>query len=182
MATRTATSDLDPKAVAWMQRATDEDLRHRGRFRDLVLRMLARDEEAQPEANGVWQTRVICRSPSTRPPEPTLDELAAAMCEPPGAPFPPVLVDYVARVLRGRPRKTGPHTPRRSTWDDLEIIIHYQQELRMAQAEHKADDSPATRKVKTHATARTAKKYHLSPATIGRILAPRPLPRTTPLK
>ena len=95
-ATRKMFADFHPKDRAWLIRARDEKLRQQGRIQDLVVGMLGRGEE------------------------PTFDDLAAAVGETPDAPIPRVLVDYVAKVLRGeRRRRPGPKKPTRTTWSDL---------------------------------------------------------------
>ncbi len=176
---RIAVSDLDPKAVDWMQRAIDEHLRRNGQMRALVLRMLAPEEAPwEPEGNG-WSTRVV-RAQSRRRGEPTGEDLAAALLESPGEPIPPVLLDYAARVCKGQPRKTGPKARTRTTWEDIEIIVYYQRALRAAVKAHEADDSPSTRAVCTRAKTRTAKTFGLSVRTIEGIVAPRPLSKSSP--
>jgi hypothetical protein len=161
-----------------MRRVLDEDLRRQGRFRDLVRRMLAPEDATwQPEANGVWQTRVVRRRRRT---EPTRADLIAAVDESP-APLPAPIFDYImTRYLKAQPRKTGPQQPTRSTWEDLDIIAHYQRALRKARKAHKRDGSPLTRAVKTRAKELTANAFSLSPRTIESIVAPRHLLKPPP--
>jgi len=145
MATRTATrtliSDLNPRAV---DEARDEDLRRQGRFRELVLRMLApeaaADEAWTPEANGVWQTRVIRRQPARRT-EPTRADLAAAFRESPD-PVPEAIRDHIISryLLETKPRKTGPKASRRTLWEEITISACYQRVLHVAREAHEADD------------------------------------------
>ena len=145
-------ADLDSKDQQWLIRATDENLRRQGRIRDLVVRML------------------------TRGTEPTLDDLASAIQEAPDAPIPKVLVDCVARVLRGLPRRPGPKKPKRTTSADLAICAYYHYELERAQQAHEAD-SPYARAVADAAKKATATAFGISKRTIERVLALRPSSR-----
>lgn len=125
--------DLNPRTV---DAARDEDLRRQGRFRELVLQMLApeaaTDDAWTPEVNGVWQTRAIRRQPA-RPTEPTRADLAAAFRESP-APLPAAIRDYIITryLLETKPRKTGPNAPRRTLWEEITINAYYQRALHAA--------------------------------------------------
>jgi hypothetical protein len=148
----TMVANLHPKDRDWLIRATDENLRRQGRIRDLVVRMLTRGKE------------------------PTLDDLASAIQEAPDAPIPMVLVDCVARVLRGLPRRPGPKKPKRTTSADLAICAYYHYELERAQQAHEAD-SPYARAVADAAKKATATAFGISKRTIERVLALRPSSR-----
>jgi hypothetical protein len=101
MVTRLAIGDLDPQVKDWMQRALDDGLRRDGRFRALVLRTLAPEEEVQPEANGVWQTRIVRRRRRHSQPdtEPTYADLDAAWRESTD-PLPVTIRDYILRAAQ----------------------------------------------------------------------------------
>jgi hypothetical protein len=166
MATRTRIDDLALEAKDWIERAADEHLRRHGRFRDLVLRMLAPDDEVQPEVNGVWETRVI--RTKRRVTEPSCEDIIAAY-EESSDPLPAPIVAYIVKhFVKGLPRKTGPKLRVRSTWDDVMIIAFYQHQLHKAKL--RVIEKPATR-----AKERTAKKFHLSVRALETLIAERPL-------
>lgn len=169
MAKRRPTGGLHPNTAHFMERASDESLRRQGRFRDLVLRLLAPDEELRAEANGIWETRVV-RTRRRR--EPTREELVAAYEESP-APLPAPIVDYIVQhYVKQLPLKTGPKTTTRTTYQDVTIIAFYQHQLRKARLRQAAGvtASPVAR-----AKARTAQKFGISISTLNGILAPRAL-------
>lgn len=145
----TMVTDLHPKDRAWLIRAAAERLRRQGRIRDLVVGMLTRGEE------------------------PTLDDLASAIQEIPDAPIPRVLVDYVAKVLRGQPRRPGPKKPKRTTSGDLAIRAYYQSELERAQCAREVEDRHA-RGAANVAKRATATAFGISKRTVERVLALRP--------
>lgn len=172
MATRTLIGDLNPKALPALRQSLDERMRREGRCRELVLSTLQPDDgEWQPEANGVWQTRIIRRPVKRR--EPTRADLAGALRESPGQPIPPVLIEYIITsfILETGPRKPGPKQPKRSTMLDVEIIAFYQHQLHKAKVRKRSDviSAPATRAKK-----RTAKKFGCSVRTIESIIKSRP--------
>ena len=148
-------TDFHPKDRAWLMRVTDEKLRQHGHIQDLVVRMLERREE------------------------PTLDDLAAAIQETPDAPIPKVLLDCVARVLRGQPRRPGPKEPKRTTRADLAIRAFYQYELEQARHAHEVDNrrSGAVADVAKRAT---AKAFGIGQRTVERVVALRLSPRKRP--
>ena len=138
---RTLISDLLPQAKAWMQRALDEHLRRHGRYRDLVLRLLARRTE------------------------PTTDDLVRAWRE---SPLPQPIVDYIVQhYVHELPRKTGPKRPTRSTFDDVLIVAFYRHQLQKATARQRSGltTTPATR-----AKRRTAAKFAISRSTLEHLL------------
>jgi hypothetical protein len=158
MATRTALTNVDPTTTDWIRRASDESLRCEGRYRELVLRMIAPTHEATDEGNG-WTTRVVRAKeqehPSRRDLEAAYDESLD--------PLPPPIVAYIFRYYIGdMPLKTGSKAAR-STWHDLLILTFYRHQLHKAKSRLIA--SPATR-----AKQRTAAKFGISVRTLEAIL------------
>jgi hypothetical protein len=155
-AKRTLLTGLHPKDRAWLIRATAETLRRQGRIQALVVRMLERHEE------------------------PTLDDLAAAIQETPDAPIPRMLVDCVAKVLRGQPRRPGPKDPKRTTWADLAIRAYYQYEMEQARHAHDVDNRKS-RAFAEVAKRATAKAFGIGERTVERVVALRLSHRELPL-
>jgi hypothetical protein len=149
---------FNPNASAIIDRAFEEDLRRRGRFRALVLRQVA---------GGV---------------DPTKADLDAALFEASGDPLPRALVEYATKVTS---RKRGPK-PSRTTSDDMDVRARYAHELRKARAEDTAersgacradgrdDEHPPSRAVKTRALERTARALRRGMSTVQRILRSAP--------
>jgi hypothetical protein len=130
LVSRIPLGDLDPKAKDWIARASDEYLRRHGRFRDLVLRMLAPDEEIALEANGVWQTRVVR---TKRRAAPTRADLSAAYDESPD-PLPAPIVDYiVTHDVKGLPAR------RATSADALDVEGGHDHRLLSASARQSCD-------------------------------------------
>ena len=165
MAKRTPLSDLGP-AKDWIERASYEDLRRRGCFRELILRLLAPAEETTIEASGVWETRVVRTRKRI---EPTREDIMAAFHESPD-PLPTPILDYVMTHYvspQALPLKTGRKTPTRSTWDTVLIIAFYQHQLQKARRRKQAG---VTADPGTRAKERTAKKFHVSLSTLEHLL------------
>ena len=145
-AKRTLVSDLDPKDLAWLIRATDEKLRHAGKIRELVDRMLARGDE------------------------PSRDDVVAVLrdAEPPS----PALIEFVVKLLT-LPQRPGPKEPTRTTLQDLAIKAYYTYELDQAKRAHEAN-SRRSRAFADVAKRSTAEAFHISKRTVERVIALRP--------
>jgi hypothetical protein len=164
MSKRIPVGDFHPATNDWMERASEEYLRRHGRFRELILRMLAPAEETT-EANGVI-TRVVRHR---RRVEPSREDLIAAYHESPD-PLPTPILDYVMAHYvspQALPLKTGRKTKTRSTWDTIMIIAFYRHQLQKARRRKQAGvtANPATR-----AKERTAKKFNISLSTLEHLL------------
>jgi hypothetical protein len=182
MATRVTIKDgLRPETTDWLERGRLEHLREQGRYRDLALWMLGCEEAWQPEANGVFQTRVVRVRPVRR--EPTPEDLAEALREESPDRLPAPIREYIVTryLLESTPRKTGPQRPTRSTGDDDRVFEVYTRLQIAALGVHEADDSPATRNVKTRTKDQTAKQFvGIKGRTIDTILASRRMLKSPP--
>lgn len=139
----TLLSAVDPEDLAWLARALDEKLRHAGKIRELVDRMLARGDE------------------------PSLGDVVAALrdAEPPS----PTLIEFVVKLLT-LPQRPGPKKPPRSTLQDLAIKAYYTYELDQAKRAYEAN-SRRSRAFAEVAKRSTAKAFHISKRTVERVLA-----------
>lgn len=152
-ATVTKLSDLDPRDLAWLRRATWENsdlvMRDEGRYHDLVNAMLARGDRPSPA-----------------------DILAALQSD--GAPS-RAFLDYVANVS-DKPQRPGPKGPRRTAWQDLAINAYYECQVTKARNAYQ-ENSRQSRAFADVAKSVTAKAFGISPRTVERVLALRPAKR-----
>jgi hypothetical protein len=180
MAKRTPVGDIEPQTRDRDQRERIESWRRQGRYRDLVLWMLGCEEAWQPEANGVWQTRAVRPRPVTASTgeaiEPTRADLVGALRETSIDPLPAPIREYIISryLLQTKPLKTGSPRPRPAA-DDDRVIDFYARAYLVALDAYEADESPATRAVKTRAKDATANHFTISTRTIDDILNSRRL-------
>jgi hypothetical protein len=151
-ARRTAVADLDPRAVEWIDRALDEKLRAQGRMSELCMRIIARKGD------------------------PAHEDLAAAL-ESSEAPPPELLLQYVAKILRGEWRKPGRKAPPRTTDEDLFVQSLYWLKVEELQARFERKRQKRA-PVKRRAAEEVAAELGLSVRTVERIVAPRPWTKT----